>query len=96
MPGAGQCSSSNVNSHLLLLAVEVGLLAVLGGGVELRPQVLELLHAQIDERNQILGKKNKNHPFFCVCAPCVSVLGSGEIWAGSGNAGGRCTAPARP
>jgi hypothetical protein len=25
--------------------VEVGLLAVLGGGVELRPQVLELLHA---------------------------------------------------
>ena len=31
-------------SHLLLVGVEVGLLAVLGGGVELRPQVLELLH----------------------------------------------------
>jgi hypothetical protein len=29
---------------VLLLAVEVRLLAVLGGGVELRPQVLELLH----------------------------------------------------
>lgn len=32
------------DSHLLLLAVEVRLLAVLGGGVELRAQVLELLH----------------------------------------------------
>ena len=34
------------DSHLLLLAVEVGLLAVLGGGVELRPQVLELLQSR--------------------------------------------------
>ena len=31
-------------SHMLLVGVEVGLLAVLGGGVKLRPQVLELLH----------------------------------------------------
>jgi hypothetical protein len=35
------------DSHLLLLAVEVGLLAVLGGGVELRPEVLQLLRAEI-------------------------------------------------
>ena len=34
------------DSHLLLLAVEVGLLAVFGGGVELRPQVLELLQSR--------------------------------------------------
>jgi hypothetical protein len=32
---------------LLLLAVEVGLLVVHGGEVELGPQVLELLHANI-------------------------------------------------
>ena len=38
------------DSHLLLLAVEVGLLAVLGGGVELRPQVLELLHTIITKQ----------------------------------------------
>jgi len=46
MPGGRSYSvqEKDCDSHLLLLAVEVGLLAVLGGGVELRPQVLELLH----------------------------------------------------
>uniref|UniRef100_A0A453A1K1 Uncharacterized protein n=1 Tax=Aegilops tauschii subsp. strangulata TaxID=200361 RepID=A0A453A1K1_AEGTS len=38
--------------HLLLVGVEVGLLAVLGGGVELRPQVLELLHTTRQEGEQ--------------------------------------------
>ena len=37
-------NSRGAYSHLLLVGVEVGLLAGLGGGVKLRPQVLELLH----------------------------------------------------
>lgn len=55
-------------SHLLLLAVEVRLLAVLGGRVELRPQVLELLHAQ---QTQVVSTKprTKNRKLVISAAP---------------------------
>jgi hypothetical protein len=42
IPGEKDRGESHL-SHLLLFAAEVGLLAVLGGRVELRAQVLELL-----------------------------------------------------
>lgn len=46
-PCGNEMQEQEHDSHLLLVAVEVGLLAVLGGGVELRAQVLELLHTII-------------------------------------------------
>ena len=52
-------SSRGGYSHLLLVGVEVGLLAVLGGGVELRPQVLELLHQAWPQR---VKKGNRPDP----------------------------------
>jgi hypothetical protein len=65
----------------LLLAVEVGLLTVLRGGVELRSQVLELLHTQVATpsrthqvwvcvcgvNNSEQGKKNLEIICVCVC-----------------------------
>ena len=54
------------HSHLLLLAVVVGLLAVLGGGVELRLQVLELLHTIIvkQKSSRIPGEMEQELVFF--------------------------------
>ena len=54
------------DSHLLLLAVEVGLLAVLGGGVELRLQVLELLQTIImkQKSSRIPGETEQELVFF--------------------------------
>jgi len=54
------------DSHLLLLAVVVGLLAVLGGGVELRLQVLELLQTIImkQKSSRIPGETEQDLVFF--------------------------------
>ena len=57
------------DSHLLLLAVVVGLLAVLGGGVELRPQVLELLHITGGDRKLSAQTKQESIESRAVQAP---------------------------
>jgi hypothetical protein len=85
-PCSNKMEEQKHGSLLLLLTVELGLVAVLGGGVELWAQVLELLKQKSNripsetERELcfLLGKNRKD---FCVHA-CMDlgIRSSGSTW----------------